>query len=143
VEEQFEWFDPFEQKQRADRETQRANGAYADGRAAVEKTIARAVQNHLSEKLDAAVTAMAERIARKAVFNMAAKMGYHNAAHRYGDEIGEVFRFACQDILSGLELPKVTRMRVAVSPDFQSGEEEMVMQFETLRPIHVAYRIFL
>lgn len=139
----FEWFDPYEQKTRADREERRANYGIETGRRQVEETIARATRNHLSEKLEMAVAGLADQIARRVAREMGVGRADLDLAEHLGERCADAFRRACTDVLGTMELPERSRVRTTVNRDLTTMEESFIVEWETLRPIQVAHRFRL
>jgi hypothetical protein len=143
MEEAFEWFDPYEQKQRADREERRANLGIQTGREQIESALARGARDHLSEKMEMAVAALAEKIARHVAYDLGASRAHASIEQDMGKRCGELFRQACREVLNGLELPDVSRVRTTVDYSPSRHEESMTIQYETLRPIQIAFQFRL
>lgn len=143
--EEFEWFDPFEQRALAQRETQRANGAYQAGHDAAQRVLERAVRAGLPKKLEDATGYMAEKIARKVVYGVAARMSYDPVSSNFGPAVAAAFKQSCDDILGAVtKWPNATRVRARIdAPSPWTETETMTMEFEIIEPVRVAVRIEL
>lgn len=142
--ETFEWFDPFEEKQRADREAARARVGIETGRRQVEDAISRATRDHLSEKMEMAVAGLADKIARHVAYNLAADRAHWDVMERQGPACAEAFRAACREVLGGgLQFSDRSRVRASGSRSLESREDTMTIEYETLQPIRIAHSIRL
>ena len=137
--EAYEWFDPHEEKQRADREARRANAGEARGREQVESVLGRAERNRLTDKLEMAADGLAERIGREAMYLMAARLAYRDVAEQCGPAVADIFRSACARVIGEITPPDVSRLTTRVNPNPAEAGPEMVIEFEVLRPVRVGY----